>query len=200
MHNPFSLVKMVSMAFEFADRPALNFVSTVAERGTTNKEQLQVPADLVRWARESGIVTDLTTATTEQLHHARKVRDAIFGLLAAIIDDNPSVEADRVLVNQVAARPGPVLQLDKGGKVHRTGGLDALLAALASDCLDLHTSSDRAALHWCADHRCTRPFIDRSRGHRRRWCGMKGCGDRAKAAAYYRRQRGLGSGSTSDPV
>ncbi|PYC65712.1 hypothetical protein C7C45_27955 [Micromonospora arborensis] len=29
----------------------------------------------------------------------------------------------------------------------------------------------------------------RSRGARRRWCGMRGCGDRAKAAAYRQRRR-----------
>lgn len=178
------------MEFEFiADRPALDFVPTVSERGTKDLERLQVPADLVRWARQSGLVTDLTTVTAEQLDHARRVRDAIFGLIAAIIDDRPPAEADRTLVNRAAASPGPVLRLDRDGTVHRTGGLDALLAALAADCLDLHTGSDRAALHWCADDTCTRPFIDRSRGHRRRWCGMKGCGDRAKAAAYYRRKR-----------
>jgi predicted RNA-binding Zn ribbon-like protein len=64
-----------------------------------------------------------------------------------------------------------------------------VLVVLAADCLNLFDSADRQALHWCADPSCTRPFIDRSRGHRRRWCGMKGCGDRAKAAAYRARQR-----------
>jgi predicted RNA-binding Zn ribbon-like protein len=73
--------------------------------------------------------------------------------------------------------------------VHRTGNLDAVLAVLARDCLELHDSDDRRVLRWCADEHCTRAFIDRSRGARRRWCGMRGCGDRAKAAAYRRRRR-----------
>jgi predicted RNA-binding Zn ribbon-like protein len=47
----------------------------------------------------------------------------------------------------------------------------------------------RALLRRCDDPKCTRLFIDRSRGGRRRWCDMKGCGDRAKAAAYRRRHR-----------
>ncbi|MGH1526542.1 CGNR zinc finger domain-containing protein [Leifsonia sp. L25] len=33
---------------------------------------------------------------------------------------------------------------------------------------------------------CTRPFLDVSRASNRRWCGMSGCGDRAKAAATAR--------------
>jgi predicted RNA-binding Zn ribbon-like protein len=57
--------------------------------------------------------------------------------------------------------------------------------------LDLHGDADRPLLSRCADDRCTRPFVDRSRGHRRRWCGMRGCGDRAKAAAYRARHRTL---------
>ena len=97
--------------------------------------------------------------------------------------------ADGGGVNGAAARRGPVLRLQEAGRVRRTGGLDALLAALAYDCLDLYASPDRDLLHWCADERCTRPFIDRSHGHRRRWCGMKGCGDRAKAAVYRSRKR-----------
>jgi predicted RNA-binding Zn ribbon-like protein len=80
--------------------------------------------------------------------------------------------------------------LDRTGAVRRVGGLDAALAALAADVLDLHGDADRELLSRCADPRCTRPFVDRSRGRRRRWCGMRGCGDRAKAAAYRARRRG----------
>ena len=61
-----------------------------------------------------------------------------------------------------------------------------------SDVIELHHGPDRALLRWCADAYCTRPFIDRSRGGRRRWCGMAGCGDRAKAAAYRMRKREAG--------
>jgi predicted RNA-binding Zn ribbon-like protein len=181
---------MVTMGFEFiADRPALDFVATIAERGTTDQEMLQTPAELVDWARQSGVVDDLTEAALDDLQHAQAVRDAIFRLIAAMINDTQPEHADTATVNRAASRPRPVLSLDNDGQIRRTGGLNALLAELATDCLDLFTSPDRASLHWCADRACTRPFIDRSRGQRRRWCGMKGCGDRAKAAAYRQRQR-----------
>jgi predicted RNA-binding Zn ribbon-like protein len=176
--------------FEFiADRPALDFVPTLAERGTTDEERLRTPADLVAWARQSGVVDDLDRVTPQQLEHARAVRDAIFGLVAALIDGTDPAPAHRELVNDAAAHPLPRLRLEPDGRIRRTGGIDALLAALAADCLDLHTSPDRHALRWCDDGKCTRPFVDRSHGRRRRWCGMKGCGDRAKAVAYRRRRR-----------
>jgi predicted RNA-binding Zn ribbon-like protein len=176
--------------FEFiADRPVLDFVATVAARTTAPEEKLRNPADLADWVTQSGIVDHPPTITARQLERAKQLREALFGLLSALSNDSQPRPADRDLVNAAASRPGPTLQLTSNGEVSRHGDIDAVLAVLAQDCLDLFDSADRQALHWCADPSCTRPFIDRSRGHRRRWCGMKGCGDRAKAAAYRARQR-----------
>jgi predicted RNA-binding Zn ribbon-like protein len=112
----------------------------------------------------------------------------MFRLVAALIDNHRADPRDRAAVNAAAAVAPPVLRLDDDG-LHRTGDLDGVLALIARDCLDLHAGPDRAALRWCDDPTCTRPFVDRSRGQRRRWCGMRGCGDRAKAAAYRERHR-----------
>ena len=176
--------------FEFvADHPVLDFVATVAERHTTRHENLTSPADLATWVAESGLVDDELRLDEAGFQHALAVREALFGLVSALIDDCRPAASDLELVNGAASRPRPQLRLDREGRVHRRGDLDAVLAELATDGLDLAGSPDREALHWCADAACTRPFVDRSRGQRRRWCGMKGCGDRAKAAAYRHRLR-----------
>jgi predicted RNA-binding Zn ribbon-like protein len=178
------------VTFEFiADRPALDFVATLAERGTTDVEGLRRPTDLRAWIRQSGLVDDPGRLTEPDLIRAKAAREAMFELLAALINGEPPPAAARRAVNAAAAAPGPRPTLDAKGQVTRSGGLDAALSALAADVLDLHDSPDRQLLHWCADDRCTRPFVDRSRGGRRRWCGMRGCGDRAKAAAYRQRLR-----------
>jgi predicted RNA-binding Zn ribbon-like protein len=178
------------VTFEFiADRPALDFVATLAERGTTDLETLRRPADLAEWIRQSGIVDALGRLDESALQRARTAREAMFVLIAALIDGTVAPRGARQLVNEAAARPGPRSRLDAKGRVTRDGGVDAVLCLLAADVIDLHDSPDRECLHWCADPRCTRPFVDRSRGSRRRWCGMKGCGDRAKAAAYRQRRR-----------
>ena len=177
------------MRFEFiADRLVLDFLPTAAARGSLDEEKLKTEQDLADWINQSGIVDAAPQIQPDDLERAKALREAMFRLVAALIDQGPQAPADRALVNTAAAAPPPVLQLDDDG-LHRVGDLGAVLAVLARDCLDLHANSDRAALHWCADNTCTRPFIDRSRGQRRRWCGMKGCGDRAKAAAYRQRQR-----------
>jgi predicted RNA-binding Zn ribbon-like protein len=179
-----------AVIFEFiADRPALDFVATVAERGTNNVDSVRSPADLVDWVRQSGIIDRDLRATEADLKRAKVLREALFALVAALINGSPPQDLDRKIVNAAAGWPRPLLELDTFGHVRRSGGLNAVLAVLATDVIDLYSSPDRGLIRWCDDARCTRPFVDRSRGHRRRWCGMQGCGDRAKAAAYRQRQR-----------
>jgi predicted RNA-binding Zn ribbon-like protein len=175
--------------FEFiADRPVLDFLPTLAERGHADIEYLSTPRSLADWAVQAGIVERPPNVDEAGLRRAKDVREAMFRLVQALIDGTGAATADRELVNAAACGPLPTLRLDADG-VHRTGDIDAILAVLARDCLELHDSDDRQALRWCADEHCTRPFVDRSRGSRRRWCGMRGCGDRAKAAAYRQRRR-----------
>ncbi|MEU7799748.1 ABATE domain-containing protein [Micromonospora arborensis] len=177
------------MRFEFiADRPVLDFLPTLAERGHADVEQLTAPRDFANWAVQAGIVDQPPAVDDAGLRHTKALREAMFRLVQALINGADAVAADRELVNEAAAGPLPALRLEVDG-VHRNGDLDAVLAVLARDCLELHASDDRLALRWCADEHCTRAFVDRSRGARRRWCGMRGCGDRAKAAAYRQRRR-----------
>ena len=178
------------MEFELVtDRPVLNLVPTVAARGTVDEEKLRTPQDLLDWVAQSGLVDVPPPVDRAGLERARALREAMFRLVAALIDNRPADPRDRDAANAAAAVAPPVLRLDEDG-LHRVGDLDAVLALVARDCLDLHAGPDRAALRWCDDPTCTRPFVDRSRGQRRRWCGMRGCGDRAKAAAYRQRRRG----------
>lgn len=172
-----------------ADHPVLDFLATIAERGTTREEKLQRPGDLADWALESGIVTKRPAVSAAQLAGAIELREAAYRMLVALIDGDPPERDDRALVNAAATQPPPVAQLDPAGTVTRAGTIEAVLAFLARDCLDLFSGPDRELLRYCDDETCTRLFVDRSRGRRRRWCEMKGCGDRAKAAAYRRRRR-----------
>lgn len=172
-----------------ADRPVLDFLSTIAERGTTDEEKLQSPDDLADWALESGLTTERPRVSERQVAAAIELREAAYRVLGTLIDGGAPREEDRALVNAAAAHHRPVPWLDASGAVARSGGIDAVLAVLACDCLEFFASPDRDRLRRCDDPKCTRLFVDRSRGGRRRWCDMKGCGDRAKAAAYRRRRR-----------
>jgi predicted RNA-binding Zn ribbon-like protein len=172
-----------------AGRPVLDFVATVAERHTTRLEHLRSGRDLADWVVQAGLVDRRLRVDDDELARAVDLREALFGVVSAVLDGTAMSPRDRALVNAAAERCGPTLELTANGAVRRTGDLDAVLALLARDLLDLLGGPDRAGLRWCADPACTRIVLDRSRGHRRRWCGMRGCGDRAKAAAYRERKR-----------
>ena len=177
------------MSFEFTSgRPVLDFLATLAARGTVDEEKLATPPDLADWITEWGILDTAPVVGPDDLTRARTLREALFRVVEALIDQRTASRADRLLVNAAAAGAPPAMRLEPGG-LRREGDLDAVLTVLARDGLDLHAGNDRTALHRCADPDCSRIFVDRSRGGRRRWCGMKGCGDRAKAAAYRSRQR-----------
>jgi predicted RNA-binding Zn ribbon-like protein len=178
------------VTFDFiAGRLSLDFVATVSERGTTELEQLSTPDELAAWIALAGLTDRRLTPTDADLAAARTLREAIFGLVTAWTRGTSPAERHRRIVNAAAAKSPPTPALTRGGHVTRAGTADSVLALLARDALDLADGPDRAMVRWCADPRCTRPFVDRSRGHRRRWCGMRGCGDRAKAAAYRDRRR-----------
>ena len=63
------------------------------------------------------------------------------------------------------------------------------LAPIASSAAELILELPRVNIRPCADPACIRFFYDRSPTHRRRWCDMTECGNRAKVAAFARRIR-----------
>jgi predicted RNA-binding Zn ribbon-like protein len=176
--------------FDFvAGRLSLDFVATVSDRDTTHLERLVTPRDLADWISIAGLTDRRLRLTDTDLSAAKALREAIFGLLSAWTEGDTPADRHRRIVNAAAAKSPPTPALTRAGQVRRTGDIESVLSVLARDTLDLADSPERARVRCCADASCSRPFVDQSRGQRRRWCGMRGCGDRAKAAAYRDRRR-----------
>jgi predicted RNA-binding Zn ribbon-like protein len=66
---------------------------------------------------------------------------------------------------------------------------DSLLYPIARAMAELVCDVDFRYVKACEGNRCTLIFVDRTRGHGRRWCSMSVCGNRAKQAAH--RERAL---------
>ncbi|MBC8162217.1 MAG: CGNR zinc finger domain-containing protein [Roseiflexaceae bacterium] len=64
-----------------------------------------------------------------------------------------------------------------------------LLAPIAESAADLLCYGDLTYLKKCENAECILYFYDTTKNHSRRWCSMAGCGNRAKVAAFYQRQR-----------
>ena len=169
---------------------ALDFAGTLNERRTTRVEHLREGPDVATWLVAAGVLDDPPTTDDDTLKEAVALRESLFTIAQSLINTpgQPLPAAELDVANRAAAQPPPILTLGSDRSLTRAGTWRAGLSAVARDGLAL-TDTGEAELKWCSDPACTHPFLDRSRGHRRRWCGMSGCGDRAKAAAYRARQR-----------
>ncbi len=63
-----------------------------------------------------------------------------------------------------------------------------LLVPPAEAAAQLLTSGHRELVRPCEGPTCTLWFYDRTRSHRRRWCSMATCGNRAKARNHRQRE------------
>ncbi|MFZ0818933.1 MAG: CGNR zinc finger domain-containing protein [Candidatus Acidiferrales bacterium] len=88
------------------------------------------------------------------------------------------------LAEHTAGRPDWRLALHA-----RAQGLPWLLTAIARSAAGLIAEGPRAPIRKCANPGCGLFFYDDSRTGRRRWCSMAVCGNRAKVAAHYRREK-----------
>jgi predicted RNA-binding Zn ribbon-like protein len=64
-----------------------------------------------------------------------------------------------------------------------------LLLPIAESGADLLSSGNLKNIRKCENSACILYFYDITKNHKRRWCSMTACGNRAKAAAFYQRQR-----------
>jgi predicted RNA-binding Zn ribbon-like protein len=163
-----------------AGHPALDFVGTVAERTGAHVEQFVSPQLLADWYVAAGIVTLAPAVDAVDLDRARGLREQLYRVITAWMEDRPSGAAARRAVNETAAGTPPVPSVDGSGAVRIVGDAEACLAAVARSALGLMSTTPRHQVRWCADSECTHLFLDTSRAQQRRWCDMASCGTRNK--------------------
>ena len=64
-----------------------------------------------------------------------------------------------------------------------------LLQPIAESAADFLCYANFELLRKCESASCVLYFYDTTKNHRRRWCSMSGCGNKAKAAAFYKRKK-----------
>ncbi len=185
----------------------LDFVNTEVIAGGNRTDLLRNFDDLVAWCAAAQLVSPaqasgMTRQWTGGRDAERTFKQAI-DLRATL----------RVMVERLAAGRPAVLQaaLDRINDVLRTRAADLrivrtkdgyetryrplfiepahLLVPIARSAADLLSTSDLTLVRKCQNPQCILYFYDTTKNHARRWCSMTGCGNRAKAAAHYKRTR-----------
>ncbi|MBV6696937.1 ABATE domain-containing protein [Kitasatospora aureofaciens] len=170
---------------------AVAFANTlVAVRGKV-RETLGTPDELAAWLAANTGAPEVAVGAPD-LTAFRALRDAVRAVLRAYVDGEPApaAEVERINEASAAAPRWPVLTPAGAGYAvtQRTDRdpLPAALAALAHGTADLLGGPLAADLRACHGPGCVQFFV---KDHpRREWCGP-GCGNRARAARHYHRQR-----------
>jgi predicted RNA-binding Zn ribbon-like protein len=108
-------------------------------------------------------------------------RDEVFGQIAA---RDYSAHPDHIRHDDAEALSGLVWHHER-----RWRSPESLLLPIAQEMANVICQEDFAHIKACEGHSCTLMFVDRTKSHRRRWCSMAVCGNRAKQAAMRERLR-----------
>lgn len=186
----------------------LDFVNTLDDRFSAEpKELLKHYVDLARFAEDTGILGDaqvdrLMTRSMQRPEEAKRalasavqLREAISEIFYALARKKPVPAASLVILNQHMQEAAQHLGLVAGRQHFEwkfesdSYDLFAPLWPIARDAADLLASERLEYVRACASKTCEWLFLDESKNHRRRWCDMTKCGNRAKVKRFYTRRK-----------
>ena len=186
----------------------LDFVNTLDDRFSAEpKELLPNYVDLARFAEDTGMLSDLQvdrlmTRSMQQpdtakrtLASAIQLREAISAIFYALVRKKPVPAAALVILNQHVQEAAQHLALVAGRRHFEwkfesdAYDLFAPLWPIARDAGELLASERLEFVRACASKTCEWLFLDESKNHRRRWCDMTKCGNRAKVRRFYTKRK-----------
>jgi predicted RNA-binding Zn ribbon-like protein len=185
----------------------LDFANTLADRPRCTKDDLTDYGDLIAFGRQAVVLDEVSTRRLGQAARCRPAaaraafrraiafRERLYAVFASLAGGREPEGQDLEALNRVLSRALGRLRVAKtpdGFGWDWSGdpeALDRVLWPVARSAADLLTSGERDQVRECASEACSWLFVDRSRTHRRRWCDMKTCGNRAKARRHYQKKR-----------
>ncbi|MCU1298061.1 MAG: hypothetical protein JWO91_2339 [Acidobacteriaceae bacterium] len=187
---------------------ALDFANTVSRRRSDQVEELLCSyPDLIRWARQAGILSsaeanrisrraeDHPELAAKVLQHAIEFREAVFRIFSAIAAHRTPLDSDLQILTVAfknLSRKAELAWTSNGPDWRWTDqgdSLEKILWVVVRSSLDLLMSSEKERVRECEAETCGWLFMDHSKNQSRRWCDMKVCGNREKAKRFHRRNR-----------
>ncbi|HTZ78167.1 MAG TPA: ABATE domain-containing protein [Stellaceae bacterium] len=202
-------------AIFIADALGLDFLNSTATPVDEKVEWLDSGEGLLSWLEQARLVPKdvaasfRTSALPGELDavaaQARALREWFRGFMSKHMG-KPLAKvamAELAPLNRVLARDEAFGQIVTGARDQDRGGApgltmqprrrwrspDSLLLPIAQVIAEFLSTEDLTYVKACEGPTCTLLFLDRTRGHARRWCSMAVCGNRAKQAAHRARSR-----------
>jgi predicted RNA-binding Zn ribbon-like protein len=185
---------------------SLDFVNTQVVEDGKLKDLMTGYDDFIDWTQALGLLSPPQAqkrlkSPASHLESARifeevlEFRKVLRGMVEALSKEKPVSAATVNRVNALLKNGyrRPVLIRTKNGfeKQLRSEFHNPiqLLTPIAESAADLLAYGNPAYIKKCENPACVLYFYDISKNHKRRWCSMTACGNRAKAAAFYDRTR-----------
>lgn len=164
-------------------------------------------AVLVKWSKKIGLLeedrNDALLREAENhpdrallvLNRVIHLREALYRIIVATIEDNPPDQKDLDLLNvELAEMHNRAWFLQKNdlfewGWKDKKNALDQMLWPILNSVIKLLTSPELKRIGMCKGEGCGWLYYDKSRNRSRKWCDMTDCGNRAKARRFYGRKR-----------
>lgn len=198
---------------------SLDFINTLDNRPSGEPEELiESYYDLARFGEETGILTpeqldrlverahSTPHEAEEAVHRARDLREALHEIFSALMNEKiapqPAVGALNANLHDAALHSRLVQTNELENKTSHairlewrsddlTSSFNSILWPITRAAADLLASSDVAMVRTCSSPTCQWFFLDTSKNHRRRWCDMKVCGNRAKVRKFYAKRKAV---------
>lgn len=187
-----------------ANNLALDFTNTlIVDESDSPLELVNSFSDLVNWASAAGILgPDQASVlkrgssrghSTEMLRRALSFRSELKKMAKAVVEGERVPASSIDAINEVLSRTKGHFELTSISSGYALkfqtevrNGSDFLLP-IAESAARLLSETDLSLVRKCRREACVLYFYDASKRHGRQWCSMSVCGNRAKAAAHYRR-------------
>lgn len=170
---------------------ALEFINTLDLDDGVLVEHFEQPSDAAAWFHDHRLTHDLDVEgwTDADLNRTKAVRAALRDVVDSVVtDQTPKPESLRLVNEVLDYGVRPQLEVKDGeiriGHRHAAPLAAEVLVPIAEAIVDELATGRPDRFRICANDRCQWTFFDASPTGRRRWCDMRTCGNRAKAARH----------------
>ncbi|WLI76260.1 ABATE domain-containing protein [Kosakonia sp. H02] len=171
-----------------AENSALDFINTLATAEKGQHDFLQSDEDVLHWLHQLGLPVKPMAHPGELLNAARALRETIREMVEAKKEGKVlSLDTLNAWLMQAQSHLQITEDSDNNMQIARIYRLDTpqqALAPVAEMAAELIAHGQFAYIRQCEHPDCTLWFYDKTKAHRRRWCSMALCGNRAKVARF----------------
>ncbi len=195
-----------SKFFFIGNSLSLDFINTLVVENQQNVDRLADFDDVADWLHQAGVISaddkaDLigkwhgTPAGVSALKEVRQFRAVLRGMMEGLaagkqLEASAIEEINCVLRHRTGFEH---LHFEEGQvKLKSCYSFDQpvhLLVPIARSTARFLSQENLSLIKKCQNPKCILLFYDSSKNQTRRWCSMKICGNRMKAAAHYKRKK-----------